>query len=106
MYGIANSFRQPNELLQPTYKDTAVVRVPVWLFNMSVGRILGNKAANDEADVDADDESDVPQNTPSTDSAAEDYELVDKSTESLAKAKASGSQQQGGKPNKRKNKKK
>ncbi|KAK3177438.1 hypothetical protein K4F52_009770 [Lecanicillium sp. MT-2017a] len=97
----------PNELAQPTYKDTAVVRVPMWLFNMSVGRLLGNKAVDGDADDfdAAGNDSDAPQNTPSTDSAAEDYELVDKSTESLAKAKTSGSQQQGGKPNKRKNKK-
>lgn len=83
------------------------MRVPMWLFNMSVGRLLGNKAADGDADDfdAAGNDSDAPQNTPSTDSAAEDYELVDKSTESLAKAKTSGSQQQGGKPNKRKNKK-
>ncbi|KAI9166991.1 hypothetical protein HJFPF1_03109 [Paramyrothecium foliicola] len=95
----------PNEIAQPTFKDTAVVQAPFWLFRITVGRFLGSKAEeeylDDEAEYDGD--SDVQQPTPSSDSAGEDFELLDKSTDSLSKAKASGVQQ--GKSNKRKNKK-
>ncbi|KAJ3474864.1 hypothetical protein NLG97_g9663 [Lecanicillium saksenae] len=95
----------PEELAAPTYKDTAVVQVPLFLLKASVGRLFGSKAnAETEADEVADDESDAPQNTPGTDSAAEDFEVISKSTESLSKAKSSGADQ-GGKPSKRKNKK-
>ncbi|OAA73996.1 DnaJ domain protein [Cordyceps fumosorosea ARSEF 2679] len=97
----------PEELAAPTYKDTAVVQVPLFLFKASVGRLLGSKADAEpdaEEDAAADDDSDVPQNTPSTDSAGEDYEVISKSTESLSKAKSSGAEQ-GGKASKRKNKK-
>ncbi|KAM3513795.1 hypothetical protein MY11210_002520 [Beauveria gryllotalpidicola] len=96
----------PEELAAPTYKDTAVVQVPLFLFKASVGRLFGSKAdAELEADEAADDESDEAQITPtSTDSAGEDFEVINKSTESLSKAKTSGAQQ-GGKASKRKNKK-
>lgn len=81
--------------------DTAVVRAPIWAFNLTVGRLLPAKQLEDEM-VD-DEDSDAAQNTPSTDSAGEDFEMVDKSTDSLAKAKTSGAQQ--GKANKRKGRK-
>lgn len=77
--------------------------MPLFLFNASVGRLFGSKA-DDEVEADDDDDSDAPQNTPSTDSAGEDFEVISKSTESLSKAKTSGAQQ-GGKAGKRKNKK-
>ncbi|KAF4459280.1 hypothetical protein FALBO_13951 [Fusarium albosuccineum] len=94
----------PNELAKPSIKDTAVVRAPVWLFNLTAGRFL-TKTSDLEIEIPGDeDDSDVPQRTPSTDSAGEDFELLDKSTDSLSKAKASGAQQ-GGKANKRKGKK-
>lgn len=94
----------PNELARPTFKDTAVVRVPAWFFNVTAGRFLPQKTQEDDLDILAEDEdSDAPQPTPSTDSAGEDYEILDKSTDSLSKAKASGVSQ--GKANKRKNKK-
>lgn len=85
------------------------MQVPLFLFNSTVGRLLGSKS-NADADADAeelveDESEDAPQNTPGTDSAAEDFEMISKSTESLSKAKTSGAQQ-GGKPNKRKGKKK
>lgn len=57
-----------------------------------------------DEDVAEDIDSDVQQPTPNSDSAGEDFELLDKSTDSLSKAKASGAQQ-GGKASKRKNKK-
>ncbi|KAJ6446263.1 DnaJ domain-containing protein [Purpureocillium lavendulum] len=89
-------------LLDPTFKDTAVVRVPVWFFKKTVGRFV---AKGDELAVeDINDDSDTPQHTPTTDSAGEDFEMLDKSTDSLSKVKTTGAQQ-GGKANKRKGKK-
>ncbi|KAL7927697.1 hypothetical protein ACQKWADRAFT_10635 [Trichoderma austrokoningii] len=93
----------PNELLQPTFRDTAVVRVPAWIFQLTVGRYLSSSASA-EGDA-AEEDSDIPQHTPpSSESAGEDFELLDKSTDSLSKAKSSASQ--GGKPVKRKSNKK
>lgn len=97
---------QPNELPQPTIKDTAVVRFPVWFFNSTAGRFLAKKESDLYIEIpEADEDSDVPQRTPSTDSAGEDFEILDKSTDSLSKVKASGAQQ-GAKANKRKGRKK
>ncbi|RFU79120.1 j domain-containing [Trichoderma arundinaceum] len=97
----------PNELLQPTFKDTAVVRVPVWIFRSTVGRVLFKDAAQAETEeAAAEEDSDVPQHTPpSSESAGEDFEILDKSTDSLSKVKTTGAQQ-GGKPTKRKTTKK
>ncbi|KAL7798069.1 hypothetical protein V8C37DRAFT_368565 [Trichoderma ceciliae] len=93
----------PSELLQPTIKDTAVVRVPIWVFRSTVGRFLPKDSAQAEAEeAAAEEDSDVPQHTPpSSESAGEDFEILDKSTDSLSKVKTSGAQQ-GGKPTKRK----
>jgi hypothetical protein len=85
--------------------DTAVVRVPAWAFNTTIGRFLPKPAAKQEVEFDIDDDSDDAQHTPGTDSAGEDFELLEKSTDSLSKAKATGAQQ-AGKANKRKGKKK
>ncbi|UKZ77145.1 hypothetical protein TrVFT333_004864 [Trichoderma virens FT-333] len=95
----------PNELLQPTFRDTAVVRVPLWIFQSTAGRFLSKGSANAETD-ELEEDSDVPQHTPpSSESAGEDFEMLDKSTDSLSKVKTSGAQQ-GGKPVKRKTTKK
>lgn len=88
----------------PTVKDTAVVRVPLWFFNVTVGRFLPGQKDEFEDEFVDDEDSDAPQHTPSSDSAGEDFEMVDKSTDSLAKAKTTGAQQQG-KSNKRKGRK-
>ncbi|KAM0332056.1 hypothetical protein ACHAQA_002325 [Verticillium albo-atrum] len=83
----------PTELREPTFKDTAVIRLPLWAFDRTVGRVLGRKAAADDLDlVDVDSDNDPVHDTPSTDSAAEDFELLDQSTDSLGKAKSSGVQ--------------
>ncbi|KAH6898287.1 hypothetical protein B0T10DRAFT_472204 [Thelonectria olida] len=104
--GNVNEFLlDPNELPQPTFADTAVMRAPFWLFNLTVGRLLPKKPENLEIEIlEEDDESDAPQRTPSTDSASEGFEILE-STDSLTKAKTTGAQQ-GGKSNKRKGKKK
>lgn len=97
----------------PTIRDTALYRLPIWAYNTTIAR-FGGKRATDESSEDEDegaeelidDDSDVPQRTPSTDSA-EDFELLDtsKSVEDLVK-KATGNQSQsGGKAKKRNNKK-
>ncbi len=64
---------QPNELLQPTIKDTALYRVPLWAYNSVAGRFL-NKAEPTEEDEDFDE----AQNTPSSSSGAEDFEVLEK----------------------------
>ncbi|PHH60410.1 hypothetical protein CDD81_1688 [Ophiocordyceps australis] len=95
----------PEELQQPRFKDTALVRVPMWLLSVTVGRLgpMSTKGEGDGGDSLTGD-SDAAQPTPSTDSAEEEFEMVDKSTESLGRAKATGAQQTA-KANKRKNRK-
>lgn len=81
--------------------------MPIWMVRSTVGRILGrSQPAADITEgitIDAED-SDEAQRTPSTDSAGEDFEMLDKSTDSLNKAKTTGAQS-GGRPNKRRGKK-
>ncbi|KAK8055237.1 DnaJ domain-containing protein [Apiospora rasikravindrae] len=105
----------PNELPQPSIRDTAVFKLPIWAYTATVGRAFGAKQdtyeeqdlAEEVAEQLAEDSSssDAPQRTPSSDSA-EDYEMVDtsKSVEDLAQ-KATGSQSQSSKAKKRNNKK-
>ncbi|KEY70601.1 hypothetical protein S7711_02205 [Stachybotrys chartarum IBT 7711] len=102
--GNVNEFLlDPNEVAPPTFLDTAVFQTPVWLYQLTLGRFISPKASDEVADLIDEDESDGAQPTPSSDSAADDFELLE-STDSLAKAKTSGAQQ-GGKASKRKNKK-
>ena len=100
--------KQPNEIPQPTIKDTAIFRAPLFFYDQTLGRVVPRKAAAaEELDVVVDeDDSDEPQRTPSTDCAGEDFELLDKSVDSLlGKAKSTGTQK-AGKPSKRKGRKK
>jgi len=89
--------------------------LPIWVYQLTVGRVLSKRNKDDSSDEEFDDEppvdddeddSEPGKRTPSTDSA-EDFELLDKSVESLGKdtAKASGASQKQGKAGKRKNKK-
>ncbi|KUJ22823.1 uncharacterized protein LY89DRAFT_680912 [Mollisia scopiformis] len=64
----------PNELQQPTIKDTALYRVPIWAYNSIASRFL-NKAEVTEED---DDDFDEEQNTPTSSSGAEDFEVLEK----------------------------
>ncbi|KAI1283366.1 hypothetical protein F5Y07DRAFT_349428 [Xylaria sp. FL0933] len=107
----------PSEFPQPTIKDTALFKLPGWFYALTVGRALGQSPAAassgdaievemTETAADEDADSDVAQRTPSTDSATDDFELLEKSLEDLPKAKATGSSQaQSGKAKKRNNKK-
>jgi hypothetical protein len=67
---IAN-ISQPNELPQPTIRDTALYRVPIWIYNRAAGR-LSKKASTDE---DSDIEDDEPV---SSSSGADDFEVLEK----------------------------
>lgn len=97
---------QAEELVVPSFKDTAIVSLPLWVLRSTFGRLL-SKPAQEEVDIvaDEDQDSDSPQRTPSSDSADEDFELLDKSTASLKKATKATGAQQAGKANKRKGKK-
>ncbi|KAI1491841.1 hypothetical protein F5X96DRAFT_445352 [Biscogniauxia mediterranea] len=105
----------PNELPKPTLKDTALFKLPGWLYAATLGKVVGkpkNAESSDEETEDEvidevvgdDDDSDPPQRTPSTDSA-EGFELLEKSVEDLPKPKATSSQPQSGGKAKKRNKK-
>lgn len=101
-------------------RDTALVRMPIWLFGLTVGRVLKKKDASTEdyEEIEEEEEEELHETdsssgaggkrTPSTGSVDDDFELLDKSVEDIASstaAKATGSQAQaGGKNSKRKNK--
>jgi len=72
-YALANS-PQPNELAQPTLRDTALYRVPIWAFNRTAGRYL-NKAPIEEGEDDEDEAIDTPA---STGSGADEFEVLEK----------------------------
>ncbi|KAI1828430.1 hypothetical protein F4861DRAFT_50 [Xylaria intraflava] len=101
----------PDELPQPTIRDTALFKLPGWIYAAAIGKALGttpstaegvegdNAAAEEPVDDDAD--SDVAQRTPSTGST-DDFEFLEKSVEDLPKSKTTGTQAQGsGKAKKR-----
>ncbi|CAK7268454.1 hypothetical protein SEPCBS57363_003104 [Sporothrix epigloea] len=128
-----------NEVARPTFKDTAVYRLPAWLFSLTAGRLLKGKADDEDfAEAEEIERDETPlartsttknvsrkskaarpvpaaavsdeeasesagKATPSTDSQ-DDFELLEKSTDSL---RATGSSSYNkAKMNKRKSKKK
>ncbi|KAK4116564.1 hypothetical protein N656DRAFT_774858 [Canariomyces notabilis] len=111
---VAEFLLDPNEIARPSIKDTAVVRLPLWVYRLTIGRLTPKRAEDaaegddQEAEAEVLDEDDADSEpgklTPS--SSAEDFEILEKSVDELGQAKASGnSQKQGGKASKRKNKK-
>jgi hypothetical protein len=105
---------QPNELTQPTFKDTAVVRLPLWAYQVTLGRFISKRADDAEYDddeitegeaLDIDDADSEPGKPTPSSGSAEDFELLEKSVDELGQAKTSGSQKQASKAGKRKNKK-
>ncbi|KAK4129014.1 hypothetical protein N657DRAFT_586597 [Parathielavia appendiculata] len=112
---VAEFLLDPNELPRPSFKDTAVVRLPLWAYRLTVGRFFdkrADEATEDDADespeVEAvdDDEANSESGKPTPSSgSAEDFELLEKSIDELGQTKTSGSLKQGGKASKRKNKK-
>ena len=92
--------------------------MPIWLYGLTVGRALSKKDQDEDLDEDeaaehdykevnaADtDDSEPGRRTPSTGSADDGFELLDKSVEDLGKATGSQAQQKQGKSGKRKGKK-
>jgi hypothetical protein len=62
---------QPKELLQPTLKDTALYRVPIWAYKRIAGRVLKKSSEEEESDIEEDE-------VPSSSSGAEDFEVLEK----------------------------
>ncbi|KAM0814630.1 putative J domain-containing protein [Seiridium cardinale] len=95
----------PNEMPMPTIRDTALFRLPIWVFR----RITGKKDVQDQFDEEdevseeiVDDDSDIPQRTPSSTDSNDDFELLDATQSVQDLAKATGSKSQGsGKAKKR-----
>ncbi|KAI3323486.1 hypothetical protein HD806DRAFT_496837 [Xylariaceae sp. AK1471] len=102
----------PNEVPQPTIKDTALFKLPGLIYALTVGKVLGQptSTAGSEEDsveefVDDDDNSEsAAQRTPSTDST-DDFEHIEKSVDDLSKPKTTSSQAQSGGKAKKRNKK-
>jgi curved DNA-binding protein CbpA len=64
----------PNELAQPTIRDTALFRLPIWIFTAIKNRILNKKVAT------SDSESDISEDEPlSSSSGADDFEVLETS---------------------------
>ncbi|POS68942.1 DnaJ domain-containing protein [Diaporthe helianthi] len=113
----------PSEIPQPTIRDTALVRMPIWFYGRTAGRFLSkNQDGDDEYEEVEEEGTDFKEvasaetdsssgaggkRTPSTASVDDDFELLDKSVEDVSAPKATGSQPQAksGKSNKRKSKK-
>lgn len=104
----------PNELHRPTISDTAIVRLPLFFYGLTVGRLFAKKKRSaddvDEAEYEEvadqdDDDSEPGKATPNTTDSAEDFELLEKSVDELGQAKSTGIQKGGNKAGKRKNKK-
>lgn len=123
---------QPDEIPCPTIHDTILVKLPRWLYTSTIGRVIALKptkhkqtaqdnshsiSSSSRAEPAApailkyeaptvDDESDAAQYTPVSDSADE-FELLDKPSDSMYKtSKTSGSQPLGSKSSRRRGKKK
>jgi hypothetical protein len=69
LFSMTNIF-QPNELPKPTLRDTALYRIPIWTFNRLTGRIVKPSSS--------DEESDISEDVPSSNSGAEDFEVLEK----------------------------
>ncbi|TAQ88740.1 hypothetical protein B7494_g2904 [Chlorociboria aeruginascens] len=64
----------PNELHQPTIKDTALVRVPIWAFNRAMGRFLNRAPVEEEEEEEEEEGGDVTSGS----SGADDFEVLEK----------------------------
>ncbi|KAK3393464.1 hypothetical protein B0H63DRAFT_458273 [Podospora didyma] len=102
-----------NELPPPTIKDTAIVRLPLWAYRVTLGRFTSKPPQDDTFDdeeselLDNDDEDSEPGKATPTSDSGEEFELLEKSVDDLGQAKTTGisSQKPGNKAGKRKNKK-
>jgi hypothetical protein len=91
------------------------VRLPLWAYQLTLGRLFPKRAEDDaeyndedttegEA-LDNDDADSEPGKATPSSGSAEDFELLEKSVDELGMAKTSGTQKQAGKASKRKTKK-
>lgn len=87
------------------------MKLPKWLFRLTIGRVLSKKNGDDEeSDFEEDEilaaESDTSSGPGKHTPDSDDFELLDKSVEDIgaAAAKTTGSQPQSNKNNKRKGK--
>lgn len=103
--------RQLNEIAKPTINDTALVKLPKWIYRLTLGRVFNKKTGDDdESDFEDDDiaaaESDTSSGPGKHTPDSDDFELLEKSVEdvSASAAKTTGSQPQSNKNNKRKSK--
>ncbi|KAI1437626.1 hypothetical protein GGR50DRAFT_644608 [Xylaria sp. CBS 124048] len=102
----------PDDLPQPTFRDTALYKLPGWIYALTIGKALPSTTAGSaesesaEEAVEEEVDSDAPQRTPSAGST-DDFEFLEKSVEDLSASKTTGTQAQssGGKAKKRNNKK-
>lgn len=128
---LTHALLQPNEIPPPTFRDTALYRLPIWLYTVTTTlataprtgmKSLRGAAVEDSdisdakeeaADSSDDDDSDDNQPTPDSDSTNGDggFEVLtsggeeSKKPASSQKAKASGAQQHGGAKAKKRGKK-
>lgn len=88
----------PNELRKPRITDTAVIQIPLFAIKMATLRATAGRpqpiAVEDDEEEIEDDDSEPAQPTPSSGSDVGDFEMLEKSTDSLGKAKATGAQAQ------------
>ncbi|KAI2626345.1 hypothetical protein GGS21DRAFT_493290 [Xylaria nigripes] len=102
----------PDELTQPTIKDTALFKLSGWIYGITIGKVLGTTPSplarpdgdNGEEILVDDADSDLAQRTPSSDST-DDFELLEKSIDELSKTKTTSSQAQSSSKAKKRNKK-
>ncbi|SLM33480.1 DnaJ domain [Lasallia pustulata] len=60
----------PNEIMKPTFRQTMLFRLPVWVYVTLKGRVLGRSKGIDEAESDANDDSSSSEESESATFAA------------------------------------
>lgn len=85
------------------------MKLPLWFFRLTIGRVLAKKTADDDSDFEEDEliagESDSSSGPGKHTPDSDDFELLDKSVDDISgAAKTTGSQPQSSKNNKRKSK--
>jgi hypothetical protein len=63
---------QPNEIPKPTLKDTALGQVPLWVYNITIGRILHKAQTSQDPSDHLDDPHDSEDDEDDTEQAAAD----------------------------------
>ena len=63
---------KPNELPQPTIKDTALYRVPIWAYNRTIRRYLSGQSTGEVSETENEEEE-----VASSSSGADDFEVLE-----------------------------